>query len=528
MTHVYKATQPRLLAALLALSLGLLNSCDSPAPPPRDASGDVDPRDDSTPDADPSPEPADAPSTTQDVGDDPGDVPSAPPDDAGGASNADATAPDFAETDFCQEISTFGPVFQSTIERWRAQDDRSPPPEGGLLIVGSSSVRRWDGFARAYRAHRPIQRGFGGAQLGEVALFAQDLVVRHNPRAVIVFAGTNDVAADVPPDVVVTRFRCLRQRIGLGLGWDRPVFFIGITPTPARWETWDKADAVNQSVKALEADDPALRYVDVPAAFLATGSPPDASLFVSDRLHLSPAGYALWDSALNPAVTSTLTPLPGVEAPPEPPPAPGTRWLIDLGPNNDGDGEDTPSPDYLGQHWNNWHALNGDGRALPGEHLDDLRSAQGTQTPVDLVIAGGFGANGWANGGFRWPQRDALDDLAVGSATGDFFYSDGDDRPGGLFLKDLDPARRYTLRLFASRDDEQRRVTRFIISGADEQTLTLQTSGPGAGQGGALLNDDDVLTFTGLRPDAWGQLFIEVDVVEGLYGYLSLVALTVE
>ena len=32
----------------------------------------------------------------------------------------------------------------------------------------------------------------------------------------------------------------------------------------------------------------------------------------------------------------------------------GTRVLVDLGPNNDGDGEDTPNPDHLGQRWNNW------------------------------------------------------------------------------------------------------------------------------------------------------------------------------
>ena len=32
----------------------------------------------------------------------------------------------------------------------------------------------------------------------------------------------------------------------------------------------------------------------------------------------------------------------------------GDRILIDLGPSNSDDGEATPSPDYLGQHWNNW------------------------------------------------------------------------------------------------------------------------------------------------------------------------------
>ncbi|MFH1462916.1 MAG: GDSL-type esterase/lipase family protein [Pseudomonadota bacterium] len=427
--------------------------------------------------------------------------------------------------DHCTEVEAFAPVYADTIETWTTQDDLAPWPEAPLVLVGSSSVRRWEGFAQAYSDHTPLQRGFGGAQLGEVALSAQDLVIRHDPRAVLVYAGTNDVDAGVPGGVVVERFRCLRQRIGRALGGGLPVLFIGITPNPARWSQWEEANAVNSAVAALAASDAGVSYVDVPSAFLATGSPPDAALFVEDGLHLSAEGYALWNSVLRPAVESVTSPTPtgGGGALPA-----GTRVLVDLGPSNAEDGEPSPSPDYLGQHWNNWYAVEGDQEILPGEHLDDLVDDAGAATFIDLVITGGFSANGRSHGGLLWPDPGLLGDLAVGSATGDFFYCGGDDRTGGLFLRGLDPQARYTLRLFAARDDAERRITRYTVSGATSSTAELQTSGAGAGSDGGQTNDHATATFAGVQPDPWGHVFLDVAQQEGSYAYLSLLELAVE
>lgn len=453
-----------------------------------------------------------------------------PPVDTDGTGPGDSsdTAPSDSgpvEPDPCAEVDAFWPNYADTIATWTAQDDLAPWPADPVVFVGSSTLRRWEGLARAYTDHTPLQRGFGGAQLAEVARSCQDLVVRHDPRAVVVFAGTNDVDAGVDAQVVVERFRCLRQRLAAALGADRPLVFVGITPTPARWSQWEQASAVNQAVAALAEEDDGVWYADTPTAFLATGSPPDASLFVEDGLHLSDAGYALWDSVLRPVVEAVTDPTPPASAAPL---APGTRLLLDLGPSNAEDGEPTPSPDYLGQRWNNWYPIEGDQEVLPGEHLDNLVTSAGAPTDVDLVVTGGFLCNGRANGGLLWPDGTLLGDLAVGSATGDFFYVLADDKTGGFFLRGLDPAARYTLRLFASRDDSERRVTRYTASGATSASGTLQTSGPGAGHEGGTGNDDDVVELTNLEPDPWGHLFVDVAIEEGSYAYLSLLELSVE
>ncbi|MDX9722451.1 MAG: GDSL-type esterase/lipase family protein, partial [Myxococcota bacterium] len=324
----------------------------------------------------------------------------------------------------CAEVDSFLPMYTDVVQKWAQQDALTRPVEEPLLFVGSSSIRRWEGLSRSYSDYSPLQRGFGGAQLAELAYWFQELIVAPGPRGLVVFAGTNDVAAGVPAEVVLDRFACLRERLGLQLGWDFPLLFIGITPTPSRWQQWPVAAQVNQAVAEWATDDPGLVHVDVPAAFLATGSPPAERLFVGDRLHLSEEGYALWDSILRPAVEAHVQ--SPVWQPPSAPLRGGERILIDLGPSNPDDGEPSPSPDYLGQHWNNWHPIDGGSELLPGEHLQALRTTQGEPTSVGLVLTGGFSCNGRSNGGLLWPTQDLLGDLAGGSATGDFFYSNND------------------------------------------------------------------------------------------------------
>jgi hypothetical protein len=182
----------------------------------------------------------------------------------------------------------------------------------------------------------------------------------------------------------------------------------------------------------------------------------------------------------------------------------------------------------MGQRWNNWHALAAPGGALAGERLASLVTTTGAPTGVDLVIAGGFLANGRRSGGLLWPEAARLGSLAVGSATGDFFYTQDADAPGALSLRGLDPSRTYTLRLFAARDASEVRVTRYTVRGAATATVTLQTSGPGAGRGGATTNDDDVAEVRGARPDAWGTLFVDVAIERGAFAYLSAFELIAE
>lgn len=423
----------------------------------------------------------------------------------------------------CDGVSVEGSGYAETVATFGERGFSAP---GQLVVAGSSSVRRWErGFSDLAR-WGVVQRGFGGAHLTDIAGFAPELILAHAPAGALVFAGTNDVAAGHEPSAVVERYRCLAQQLHDARP-GAPLLFIGITPTPARWEGWSRAEEVNQAVAGWAAQHPSLVYVDIPSAFLETGSPPDASLFVSDGLHLSESGYALWTATLLPELQAALS-----ERTPETNPShpeSGARLRVDLGPSNPEDGNPVSNPDPFGATWNSWHGVDGGVQILPGQGSSELLTTEGSASGIRLVIGGGFLSNGLLNGGLVAPSPELLGELAVAEATQDYFYVDGPDNPGALSLVGLDPARRYGLRLFASRDwGDERRVSRYTVSGADSSSQSLLTSGPDIGHEGYDGNDDRVLAWTGLAPDAWGQLHIDVAIEEGSYGYLALLELEIE
>ena len=427
------------------------------------------------------------------------------------------------EDDPCTGISAADSGYADTVARWSAQ---APATTDGVVFVGSSSIRRWERLSTDLSGYDVVQRGFGGAWLSEVAAFAPELITAHEPRAVVVFAGTNDVAGGSPAEDVVTAYRCLAQQVWTGSG-AVPLLFIGITPTPSRWHLHETSTAVNEAVAALASAHPGLHYIDIPSAFLQTGQPPDEALFVEDMLHLSEVGYALWTAVILPALAEVVSVSAGAAGNPDHPDA-GARILVDLGPSNPEDGDHTASPDASGLTWNNWQAVDGGAQILAGEAVWNLQTTDGTASGISLVIGGGFLSNGLLNGGLQAPDSALLGDLAVADATEDFFYTDGPDSPGALTLTGLDPSRTYRLRLLGSRDwGSEDRVTRYTVTGAATVEATQQTSGAGL-SGSYDGNTDELTTLAGLVPDPWGRLHLDVAIEAGSYAYLNLLELAVE
>jgi lysophospholipase L1-like esterase len=436
--------------------------------------------------------------------------------------------------DACAHLEGAPAGYADGVARFAAGDDAAPPPPGLVVAAGSSTIRRWETATRALAPWGVVQRGLGGAWVKDFAISADALILRHHPAGVLFFAGTNDLAGGRSPAEVVDDLRCLLQRVHQGLG-PLPFLYVGITPTPLRWADWSKAVQVHDAVEALSAAYPPLVLVDTPSAFLALApsadAPPPAHLFVEDGLHLSDEGYALWTSVVIAALDAAVPRRPLVDVPQGPPP--GSYVRVDLGPTNADDGWLAPAVDAFGNRWNAWNppgGLTGGDQVLAGEALRGLVTTAGAASGVDLVVAGGFRANGLRNGGLTTPPGALLQTLAVPEATADFFYSEHADDPGGLALTGLDPARRYTLRFFASRADATEvRITRYVVHGADEpRAVELTTTGADVGANGYDGNDGTVAVLTGLAPDPWGGLHVDVQKAAGRFAYLSLLELQVE
>ena len=192
--------------------------------------------------------------------------------------------------------------FENQIGAFEAADRQQMPPAGGVLFVGSSSIRRWD-VARSFPGLPAINRGFGGSHLSDVVFYANRIVLPYRPRVIVVYAGDNDLWNGKSPERVVADFRRFVEIVHAQLPETRLVF-LGIKPSPKRWEKIDRIRRANALVRQVTATNARLEFVDVDTPMLDETGRPRGELFVADQLHLSPAGYALWTRLLEPQLAA--------------------------------------------------------------------------------------------------------------------------------------------------------------------------------------------------------------------------------
>jgi lysophospholipase L1-like esterase len=155
-----------------------------------------------------------------------------------------------------------------------------------------------------------INRGFGGSRLNAVVYYAPRTVVAYRPCAVVLFAGTNDLAGLKPKTAqeVFDGYRAFVAAVHAALP-DTPIYYISITPTPSRWKLWPIVQEANRLICAYTTADPRLHFIDMTNVILGTNGQPDRSLFRLDRLHPSQKGYAIWAAKIKPILLADLQPI---------------------------------------------------------------------------------------------------------------------------------------------------------------------------------------------------------------------------
>ena len=188
--------------------------------------------------------------------------------------------------------------WEKAVRVFEEQDRVSPPPQGAILFVGSSTIRMWD-LEKYFPEFETINRGFGGSQFVDVLYHAHRIVLPYRPKTIVLYAGDNDVARGKGAAWVFADFEALIRRIRHAMP-DVPIFVLSIKPSVARWELWDTMRQANALIAAFAEGDPRLTYVDGARPLLGPDGRPRADLFIEDGLHFNAQGYAIWTALLTP------------------------------------------------------------------------------------------------------------------------------------------------------------------------------------------------------------------------------------
>jgi lysophospholipase L1-like esterase len=191
--------------------------------------------------------------------------------------------------------------FDEEINYYKNLDDTTTLPAHPILFIGSSSVKNWIGFDSTYAPYGAINRGFGGSTLLDQIHYANDIILNHDPRQIVIYCGENDFAssASVTPELVFDRFLQLYKIIRSKYP-NVPVVCISMKPSPSKLEMMHKIYAYNNLLQEYIAVDPTITYADIFTPMLKPDGSPDRSYFFNDMLHMNRKGYQVWNSVVAP------------------------------------------------------------------------------------------------------------------------------------------------------------------------------------------------------------------------------------
>ncbi len=192
--------------------------------------------------------------------------------------------------------------WEPEIQKFEQLDKQTAPTPGGVLFIGSSSVKFWD----LKKSELPgVNRGFGGSQICDSVHFFDRIVIPHKPAVIVLLAGTNDLNAGKSPATVFADLQAFVKLAHEKLPGARVIFIAG-QPSIARWAQREKQVEFNKLAADFIATDPLLSMVPRLDALLGPDGTPDPANYRPDKLHLSEAGYKILNAAVKPVLEKAM------------------------------------------------------------------------------------------------------------------------------------------------------------------------------------------------------------------------------
>ena len=211
------------------------------------------------------------------------------------AENPPAAAPDQASK---PDPAT---KWESQVQAHEKATADSPPQEGGILFIGSSTIRMWKTLAEDFAPQKVVGRGVGGCQVSDMVYYAERLVLPMKPRQIVFYAGDNDIQSRKTPEQVLADYQAFVAKVRKALP-QTIIHFIAIKPSPSRTKVWPEAKKANDLVRKWCEATPSLGYIDTAASLLDAEGNPRPEFFLKDMLHMNPQGYEQWIPIIKAAI----------------------------------------------------------------------------------------------------------------------------------------------------------------------------------------------------------------------------------
>ena len=177
----------------------------------------------------------------------------------------------------------------------------SPPPDAGILFVGSSIFRQWADLKTQMAPLPAYNHAFGGSRTWEVLYYMDRVVLPFKPRFIVYYCGSNDVNGKEDATGIVERITQFNDRVHAALPQTR-VFFVAIQRAPDKRARWAVVDSVNAALKATAARSSYITYLDLNPVLFDRAGAVRSELYKPDSLHFLPPAYVEFTAVIKPAL----------------------------------------------------------------------------------------------------------------------------------------------------------------------------------------------------------------------------------
>lgn len=171
-----------------------------------------------------------------------------------------------------------------------------------VLFYGSSSFTLWSDIEQHFPEYILAKHGFGGSTLEDCVTHFDRLVADFDPRAIVLYAGDNDLADGATPERVLASLDALiarkRQTIGAV-----PTAYVSIKISPARFHIMHRIGYTNLIIERRLQGEPDVRFVDITRRMTGRGLIAFLDYYASDPLHMNRDGYRVLGKSVSEYLT---------------------------------------------------------------------------------------------------------------------------------------------------------------------------------------------------------------------------------
>ena len=196
-------------------------------------------------------------------------------------------------------------IDESTFEKKALRYEATDIASYNVVMGGSSSMENWSTSVDDMAPVTTKNVGIGGsASFHWLNSLADRLIIPYNPRAVVLYVGINDIInfkknGNTTGENLIKLFEHIHDRLP-----DTTIHFILINHVPGYYKGTNKTyiDKANSMVIDYAAEHSYVNVIDAGTVLQKKSGDYSEAYFLSDKLHMSQAGYALWGTEVRKAV----------------------------------------------------------------------------------------------------------------------------------------------------------------------------------------------------------------------------------